>query len=66
MATPERVPQAPPPAQYRVLRSFTGSQGVYAPGTVITIDASWPYHRASDLTRLRYLEPIAPTRGRAN
>ena len=40
---------------------YEGADTFAEPGTVITIDGSWPYHRASDLTRQRYLEPIAPT-----
>jgi len=65
MATPDRVNPEPMPPQYRVLRSFSMGVGVDAvPGSIITIGPEWPYHRASDLARLRYLEPIAPTRGR--
>lgn len=47
------------PPRYRVVRSFRGAgDRVYEPGEIIEADASWPWHRAQDLTTQRYLLPL--------
>lgn len=58
------LPAGTEPQRFRVLRPIRISNSHSIPaGEVIEVGKDWPYHRARQLTRQRYILPLAPGEG---